>query len=115
METVMQFGFFRVSQIKIVIALFFSLSVVGCAAFPSSDQVVKINITGLNYPHAEIVFRVDTPNESDLDIFLTEHYAIRIGLEWLKIQEQPSDADTIWFDANPSGPLVPWITCKYHF
>ena len=105
----------RIACMKAALIIFFAWSATGCAGFPSSDRIVKIQIKGLNYPHAEIVFRVDTPHESDLDIFLTNNYAIRIGLEWLKIQQQDLDMEKIWFDANPSGPLIPWLTCKYYF
>lgn len=112
----MKFDSGHIRRLLAVLAIcIFGSAAVGCAAFPRSDQVVKIQIKGLNYPHAEIVFRVDTPNESDLDIFLTQHYAIRIGLEWLKGQDQAPETDQIWFDADPSGPLIPWITCKYRF
>jgi hypothetical protein len=111
----MRFGSDRIVRVRVVLALCLALLVVGCGAFHRSDQVVKIQISGLNYPHAEIVFRVDTPNESDLDIFLSDHYAIRIGLEWLRIQDDQWKSDKIWFDAEPSELLVPWLTCKYRF
>ena len=112
----MRFGSDQIRRVTAALAICFLIAATaGCAALPQSDQVVKIQIRGLNYPHAEIVFRVDSPNESDLDIFITRHYAIRIGLEWLKGQDEFLETDQMWFDTDPSGPLIPWVTCKYRF
>jgi hypothetical protein len=79
------------------------------------QKTVHIKVNGMKYPHAEINFKKDTQNESDLDIYLSDRYAIRLGLQWLAWQDRNQPTENPWADDLEPTPLIPWLTCRYRF
>ncbi len=87
---------------------------VGCSIFIAPQRTARVQINGIGNHVNEIVVFLDDLTDTDLDIQLTENYAVRLDLQWLWSQEftlfEPEPLDR----QNP--PLLsPLVSCKYRF
>ncbi len=88
----------------------------GCSVFVTTPKTTRVEVTGLNNQVNEYIIVTNEPDESDLDIKLTDRYALRLDFQWLwndHISPLVIDAGKT-IDISEEQ-LIPWITCKYSF
>lgn len=87
----------------------------GCSIFTLNPRVARIQIKGLNNQTQEYLVVLDDPTDKDLDIHLSDRYAI--GVDLLQLWDDTSSLTSEGqHSANPEmTPLTPWMTYKYRF
>jgi hypothetical protein len=87
-----------------------------CSLLATPSHAAHIQITGLNKQIGEFVIALDTYNDDDMDLRLSDHYALRLDFKWL--WDADNDASNMYIkrDTEEFSPtLTPWLTCKYRF
>lgn len=88
----------------------------GCSVFVTTPKTTRVEVTGLNNQVNEYIIVTDEPDESDLDIKLTDRYALRLDFQWLWNDHiSPFVLDSGHMSDPSDEQLIPWITCKYNF
>ena len=108
----------RIKQILIV--LFLTCLIVfpnGCSVFISTPRTARIHIQGLGNEYYDYIITLDQPlPEANLDIRISDRYAVQIDFEWLWDAYNNDQADSNALQVEDQiVPLVPWMQCKYRF
>lgn len=88
----------------------------GCSVFVTTPKTTRVEVTGFNNQVNEYVIVTNEPDESDLDIKLTDRYALRLDFQWLWNDHiSLLGIDSVQTNDTLDEQLIPWITCKYRF
>lgn len=87
----------------------------GCSVFMSTPRVAHVKITGLNNQLSEYVINLDDLTESDMDIPLNDHYAIRLDLELMCSDQDLMNSDSRLTREEPGAQFSPWVMYKFRF
>ena len=100
--------------VTILIVLILMWATVGCSFFVSAPRIARIQIKGPANRANEFTFSLDNPTQDDMDIRISDRYAIKLDLQWLWYEKEDLSSDE---DAAeiPRLPLTPWFICKYRF
>ena len=73
-------------------------------------------MTSIDNRVSEYIIVTDEPDETDMDIKLTERYAIHLDFQWLWNERiSPGELDPSLSNNTLDPQLTPWFTCKYRF
>jgi len=107
-------------KIKLGIVLMVSLMwfTVGCSSILSTisaPRMARIQIRGPANHSNEFVVSLDDLLQRDLDINLSDRYAVKIDFQWLWYSRE----DVVMINSETQeeiqAPLTPWVLCKYRF
>ena len=87
----------------------------GCSVFISTPQVALYHVQDLNNQLNEFMVPIDTPNEGNMDIHLSDRYAVQFDFEWLWNTDADMAAAATSSEACTAPSLAPWMVCKYRF
>ena len=83
--------------------------------FVDIPRVARVPISGLNNQLNEYIIELDDLGQEDLEVRLTDHYAIQLDFQWLWDENKTPDVTTDELFDEANAPLSPWMTCKYRF
>lgn len=91
------------------------MSISGCSILLATPPAAHVQIDGLNSQLGEFIVVLNPCSEQQMDIPITDRYALRIDFKWL--WDQGGDNSGIYFQDpdDPTSLLTPWLTCKYRF
>jgi hypothetical protein len=89
--------------------------VTGCSVFISTPRVARYQMQGLDNQFKEFVVPLDHPCEGNMDIELSDRYAVQFDFEWLWSGEAGTSGAAMTDEAYTAPSLVPWMLCKYRF
>ena len=92
-----------------------ALSATGCSVFITTPQTASYHIQQLDDQLVEVVINLDTPTETDLDIRISNRYALQLEFEWLWNLEDQEGLHTDVEVLSEDSALTPWMLCKYRF
>jgi hypothetical protein len=87
----------------------------GCSVLVATPHVTHIPVKGINNEMGEYIIVTDDPRESDLDIKITDRYAIKLDFQWLWNKQTESNTVTYFDDEDNPYVTAPWVTLKYRF
>jgi len=104
-------------QLKQTIAIALILFFTGCTNFITPPRVAHIQVTGPGNVTKQFAIALDTETEQDMDIHLTDRYAVELFFQWLWYEQEDLDAN--YSGKNQDGTtqqdLTPWFLWKYRF
>lgn len=92
-----------------------SVALTGCSVFISTPRVARYQVQGLDNQFCEFVVALDEPCEGNMDIRITDRYAIQFDFEWLWNADTDVTAGSASADPMVEPSLEPWMICKYRF
>lgn len=88
----------------------------GCSVLVATPRTTRVQVSGLNNHVSEYVIVSDEPDTSELDIKLTDRYAIRLDFQWLWSDRFSSGEKLLYVGEDETAPpAAPWFTCLYRF
>lgn len=103
------------NRCSILMVLVTFTMVTGCSVFLSTPRVARYQMQGLDNQFNEFVVPLDHPCEGNMDIELSDRYAVQFDFEWLWTGEAGTSAAAITDEVNTAPSLAPWMLCKYRF
>jgi hypothetical protein len=92
------------------------LWVSGCSVFVATPKTTRVKVTGLNNLIDEYIIVTNEPDETELDIRLTDRYTLCLDFQWIWNDHiSPAEMDSTLINDGLHPQLTPWITCKYRF
>jgi len=101
-------------RFAILIALGLIWAMVGCSSFASAPRIARIQLKGPGNQAKEFVFSLDDPTQKDMDIRISDRYAIELDLQWLWFEKEDVKKDESTLEPL-NLRLTPWLLCKYRF
>ena len=101
--------------IYLLLVCWIALLISGCSVLVATPYEARVQVKGLNNQLNEYVIILNSPPESDLDIQLTNNYAIKLDLQWLWDENFLNQPEFNLNGESATAPLTPWLTCKYRF
>ena len=89
-------------------------AMVGCSLFVSPPRMARIHIKGPANQSNEFIFSLEDPTQDDMDIRLSDRYAIQLDLQWLWYEREDFKKEEHVAEVT-NTPLAPWFICKYRF
>ncbi len=103
-------------KIYFILAILFTVNVLlGCSVFISTPRVARYHVQGLDNQLMEYRVPIDSPSEGNLDIQLSDHYAIQFDFDWLWNTDADISDFAVSDDTSAAPSLAPWMLCKYRF
>ncbi|KJS32143.1 MAG: hypothetical protein VR64_08545 [Desulfatitalea sp. BRH_c12] len=88
----------------------------GCSTFASVPRTAFLHIRGPGNQVNEFAVSLENPANTDMDIHLSDRYALKLDLQWLFYEEEDSAGETGFeYSENVVPPLSPWAIIKYRF
>jgi len=89
--------------------------VTGCSVFISTPQVARYHVQGLDDQFNEFVIPLDSPCEGNMDIHISDNYAVQFDFDWLWNERADVAGSAVSDKVTDSPSLAPWMICKYKF
>lgn len=87
---------------------------IGCSSMASAPRIARIHIKGPANQTNEFVISLENPTQDEMDIHLSDRYAIELDLQWLWYERGDLKKEENMSEVTDSA-LAPWFICKYRF
>ncbi len=81
----------------------------------SAPRMARIQIRGPANHSNDFVVSLDDLTQRNLDINLSDRYAVKIDFQWLWYSHEDVDLINSETPEEIQAPLTPWVLCKYRF